>query len=539
MRSACEGEPFYKEHEGKQYCVLHSPEKEKSEAFNEALNRKLENKDFDFRGVWFPDDVDFNGFEFSASADFFSARFSEKADFQSAKFSAWADFRAAKFSEKADFRAAKFSEKADFQSTTFSASANFFSARFSEKADFQSAKFSAWADFRSATFSKKADFFSARFSEKADFQSAKFNEKADFRAVTFSASADFRSATFSGKAIFYSATFSASAYFSLATLSGEVDFYSAKFSTSAYFSVATFSGKANFHSARFSEKADFQSAKFSEKADFSFATFSGETSFASAAFSGDASFSEATFKDQVRFVGNDGNRIFSEESTVDFQVKLIEKPDRVSFHTVTLCPTWLINVIDAPKFELTNVKWVEGVTKQEIKTLKSRNVESPHQLLSIAYRNLAVNTEENHHYDRASRFRYKAMDVLRCENCRGFAFWSLGWWYWVSSGYGEKIIRAFFWFLVIWLLFAWLYTKVDFAHPNPQASTANQAAAADVGEPLKLPRALTYSFAVMSLQKPEPRPATNTTHALVTLETVLGPLQAALLALAVRRKFMR
>ena len=43
----------------------------------------------------------------------------------------------------------------------------------------------------------------------------------------------------------------------------------------------------------------------------------------------------------------------------------------------------------------------------------------------------------------------------------------------------------------------------------------------------------------MTLQKPEPRPATGVAQALVMVETILGPVQAALLALAIRRKFMR
>ncbi len=62
---------------------------------------------------------------------------------------------------------------------------------------------------------------------------------------------------------------------------------------------------------------------------------------------------------------------------------------------------------------------------------------------------------------------------------------------------------------------------------------------ADFGEPLRLGRSFTYSLGVMSLQKPDPKPLTDTAHALVTLETILGPAQAALLALAIRRKFMR
>jgi hypothetical protein len=59
-----------------------------------------------------------------------------------------------------------------------------------------------------------------------------------------------------------------------------------------------------------------------------------------------------------------------------------------------------------------------------------------------------------------------------------------------------------------------------------------------VGKPLELKRAFTYSLGVMSLQKPEPRPVTDAAQTLVVLETIFGPVQAALLALAIRRRFM-
>jgi hypothetical protein len=58
------------------------------------------------------------------------------------------------------------------------------------------------------------------------------------------------------------------------------------------------------------------------------------------------------------------------------------------------------------------------------------------------------------------------------------------------------------------------------------------------GPPSKFSRAITYSAAVMTFQKPEPRPATTSAQSVVLLETILGPVQAALLALAIRRKFM-
>jgi hypothetical protein len=48
-----------------------------------------------------------------------------------------------------------------------------------------------------------------------------------------------------------------------------------------------------------------------------------------------------------------------------------------------------------------------------------------------------------------------------------------------------------------------------------------------------------HSLYVSALQRPEPKAADTLTKFFVIMETILGPLQAALLALAIRRKFMR
>src|ERR1043166_8355019 len=298
MRSVCEGLPFYKKHEGKRYCVLHYPGKDKVSAFDEALKRKLDAQDFDFRGVWFPDKVNFSKFTFTTPANFNSA--------------------------------------------TFSAEANFYSATFS-----------ATARFNSATFSAEANFFSAMFSAVADFTSA-----------TFSAEANFYSATFSAEARFTSATFSAEARFTSATFSAEANFFSAMFSAVAGFTSATFSAEAYFTSATFSAKADFFSV---------------------------------TFKDYVRFAGGKKEIGFLDDSSLNLQFAKIEKPDRLSFHTISLRPHWFVNV-DARKFEFINVDWSWRDTsiKQEIKSIGEEDVLSRHRLLAIACRNLAVNAEENH-----------------------------------------------------------------------------------------------------------------------------------------------
>jgi hypothetical protein len=94
----------------------------------------------------------------------------------------------------------------------------------------------------------------------------------------------------------------------------------------------------------------------------------------------------------------------------------------------------------------------------------------------------------------------------------------------------------------ILLLSAILYSHVGFVRWEPKLASESDMASAkrdDVGAPLKFSRALIYSAAVMTFQKPEPRAATTAAQTVVLLETILGPVQAALLALAIRRKFMR
>src|SRR5215510_13201873 len=92
IRSACSGEPFYKQHESKRYCVLHFPGNNKSADFEKAFQNKLDRKDFNFRGVWFPGERSFTNFTFSSKADFRRATFGARVTFDESSFSAEADF---------------------------------------------------------------------------------------------------------------------------------------------------------------------------------------------------------------------------------------------------------------------------------------------------------------------------------------------------------------------------------------------------------------------------------------------------------------
>jgi uncharacterized protein YjbI with pentapeptide repeats len=504
MRAACAIAGYYKEREGKRYCVLHYPGDEKAPEFKIALNNKLSAKDYNFNGVWFPKGVRLKELCWSGNVDFSHTIFNENIDFSGVDFQV-----------KALFNNARFSAGVDFSSGAFRAGADFSGTRFDEAAHFNSAVFFRSAEFSYACFSSSSDFGRARFSEKADFSRARFDGKTDFSKVSFDGYADFSRADFNGYSHFGRASFKGYSNFGKAGFSREADFGRASFSSEADFRGIGFTGKVDFRGADFTGKADFRGANFGATADFSF----------------------TSYKDYVYFGGSPERRKPGKDSRLNLQFAQFEKPDRVSFHTLDLQPHWFVNV-DPRKFEFTDVEFVYGL-KDEMERLNEAGVSAPHRLLAIAYRQLAINAEENHRYLQASRLRYAAFESRRIERFRGFTPWRLDWWYWLVSGYGEKVLRAVAMLIALWAFFAVGYTVTGFERRMPQNTLQAPITADEVGEPLSFKRALTYSLGVMSLQKPKPDPATNTAKALVTVEAILGPLQVALLALAIRRRFMR
>lgn len=595
-RPACERQPFYKEDRGKQYCVLHYPGEGKSNEFREALNGKLQADDFDFRGVSFPEEITFAEFRFTKFANFRAAIFNDTVQFHRARFEKGASFYGVSFEAQAWFIEASFGWTADFGDAVFNLEAIFSRASFDGDVDFTNASlrgegsfngtsfggktyfvethFHGWADFiggafksenheaeftsstfesgarfESSTFNGNVTFAGTRFSSVTDFSAAQFYSEAYFAGAQFLGDTNFDSVIFRNEASFLDAFFAEKVVFTKSRFEGEADFIATRFggpvqfgeARFAYWSEflgAKFAAGADFGAAQFDSSADFRQAEFGKESDFSYCTFTGEVDFRQATFSALISFEEASLGDSVRFSGKkDAASFGSNDVTLDLQFAKIEKPERVSFHTLTLSPCWFVNT-DARSFEFSNVKWNASIDA-EIQLLHRRGFVSPTVLLETSYRQLAVNHEENQRYRDASKFRYLAMELGRrdmdpiWEEWYDFAFWRLDWWYWATSGYGERVIRASAILIGVWVMFGLFYTQVGFTEPVAIRSEPDR-----VGEPLRA-RALIYSFRVMSLQKPEPQPLTITAEALVGLEMIIGPAQATLLLLAIRRRFMR
>lgn len=518
MNSACEGEIFYGEKSGKRYCVLHFPGGKSG--FWEALYRKLDRNELDFRGLWFPGPWPSEHAQFAKDADFSSAHFESEVDFTDARFDGNADFSGATFLGGAYFADVTF-KSVNFSGTTFCQGGNFVRSTFAT-ANFRHVKFNGQGNFVHSTFEGDADFLGAVFSQEAPIDCA-----------------DFRGATFRGRVEFGLAKFISAATFGETNFEGLVDLSNCFFGAVADFRFATFDAVTFMHSV-FTSKAKFENCTFKDLTSFYATMFGGEVTFNAAMFIAEAYFGDVVFQDYVRFTGLEDRPMFGSTSSLDLQFAKIEAPARVLFHTAILRPNWFVNV-NAREFDFMNVTWRFGFD-DEIEDLNKRKISSAHTRLSKTFRDLAINSEDNHRYEQASKFRYWSMDTLRRETWRGFPVFKLSWWYWLASGYGERARKAAFVLFGIVLLCGTLYTKVGLARMETRIATVREVAMTkddEIGAPLRFWKAFLYSAYVMTLQKPEPRPVTSVAQTVVLLETILGPVQAALLALAIRRKFMR
>ncbi len=419
-------------------------------------------------------------------------------------------------------------------------------------------------DFRYVFFPSELDLSNYKFEVAADFSSATFSADAYFSSATFSADASFSSAIFSGNAYFYEVMFSGKANFDDAFFQRKenlVNFSSSSFILSARFQKVVFESKPYFVRTIFYSSVDFKFSTFSESSDLRFSTDN---------FKGDVSFRSVYLKGYLFFEKSDNEDTnLTPITNMDFSYLLAEKPERIVFRNVLLKPSWFVG-LDSRKIVFSLVDWENikdgnsGI-QREVKSVAEKNkgdLQLSYRLLAETLFNLASNSEENNRFAQASNFRKSALECERLERlyrqktkwnefkqhwgkhiiCRQFfseakktltesgkLLWKapidfVHYLYRYLSGYGEKWFRAFCWLLVIWFAFAVIYYFAQgFVGDNK----------------LGFGDSIGYSLQVMTLQRPEPRPEAGLTRVIYGMETIFAPLQAALLALAIRRKFMR
>lgn len=508
------------------YCILHSPKPDKDRNdFYEALAKHSGPED-DFFLIVFPPDADFSGREFT-DARFDQATFIGKVNFELARF----------VGGRANFQRAVFNGTTSFEGANFAAEPDFRGVQFRKKVKFAGATFGKGAQFSMITFSEEANFTGAKFSTEEEF--AKRFEEVNSRETDLSDVEDTRRADFAG------VTFKGPAHFTSAYLAYEGDFRLVKFNEKAGFSMATFAekAKANFLATRFAEEANFVEARLKNGGEFTSVTFEKGASFRRSTFGGIVVFNGASFLGRTVFEPQKAkaqNPIFSEAKEVFFTNVTTEPLDALIFRDADLSRCRFERT-DLREVEITGARWPEmdrpfplvpkrfGVYDEKAPPGTGQTRAWSH--IERVYRELKQNFEDRRDYERARDFHYGEKEMRRKNPTIGWGLWALLWLYWLVSGYSERALRPFLWGAALLGACTALYLWFGLC---PKGGSE------ELGW-TDLPKALEYSFRVMTLLRPDELGlvAIGWAKVVYLFESIAGPVLIGLFGLALRQRLKR
>lgn len=591
----------YTDSEGSHYCIFHAPKEIKdkfsSNDFNDLVFNKIQEHEepesaCDLSGTVFIWNINFSRFtrkklpkinfsesKFCGKADFSWLLFSEDVDFRKVIFDHDASFLGVNFGGKADFSWATFNGKAYFYESSFKKESHFFKTEFTKETDFSKSVFEDEIIFLNAKFEEKADFLQTEFSGKTSFHESIFNGKTNFILASFKKYADFMLASFKDEINFLQTDFSVVDFswstfhektnFSGVTFGGETNVRWVDFEKGVSFSKAIFGSIVSFKGTHFSREsgdaifADVKFKEMSNKEAFTWVTFHRVANFSNAKFGGEISFSYSTFGGKTYFLGD----TFMDDGRLsNLSIKDIVRLENVNLKKVSFLDT------DVRKMDFINCTWHrkglrnilydekklyqnETSQKKEIddKTIsllgrlkkKYKDYRERIEKVEILYRYLKQKCKEEHNEPGVSVWNYGEKEMYRKGNIyRRYFPLSFSSLYWITSGYGERAIRAgvVLMLLIVTLSFLFSITGIKpFEQTNKKADQVIKLhEAADILNLDNLSNFILCTLQYATFDRhPSFIPATSLGGYVKLAAKIFIPIQATLFALAIRNRLRR
>ncbi len=425
------------------------------------------------------------------------------------------------FPAPVDFRHSRFGTAVCFLGFRFADSAYFDESTFSHLVDFDGAEFHGEAWFSSCVFDGTFSADRTKFFKGGHFGLSKFNAAASFNNAVLMDAFDLVSARFQGAASFQGMRLSGTLWGNEVAFLDEAQFTDSKFRKSPrgpqytsehciMLKEATFAGRADFTRSEFAIPAYLDSALFKSRAVFRDAMFSAPTRFHEALFQASAFFERTEFAPET-----------------DFTSVASEMPHRMQFTDVDMSGVRLAGS-EVSEWSFQNVSWPRQVRLLGIRTAVVADESNPDTscgALEVLYRRLRRNYEDNHGYGHAGDFHIGEMESrIRVLERRDSDLYLLRA-YRFASLYGER------WAWALILLVALLLTS---------AILVEAISNVWFDQDLAFMLVLNHVLRVATLQEAK---------ALVPLNLwavwgesalrILGPVQIAVLVLAVRRQVRR
>lgn len=480
---------------GREFCIFHDPILDKD---NDRFMRELQ-ADFAMQTISPNSSIlDISGFHipFSFNIENHIGRYITKLQAHNTKFYKDLNFFRRKFDGELDFTQAIFS-KINFEDVGV------------KDIYFTNAAFKNEANFKNMTVTNISNFNSANFDSDVSFEDTDFN-KAHFIKVRFGEEPS----------------------------NEDLDnyFINVKFNEEVDFSYAEFNNNVIFRKVHFN-KGDFNMAAFNKLADFSSSTIEGtfnKTEFNSETIFNKTNISRVEFKNtsltKCLFSNSIGleNCLFSHVWWSDSSYRGWKLADQLKICTPQKYKSKVYGERDA-----------SSLTQRLIDTLSNlpwHHLPSISSLATVerAYRELRVNYEKHGNFADAGKFHYGEMQMRRFA-LRRKRFFSLYFFYWLFSGYGEKWKRAFLWFTSTLLIGALIYRWQGFAIKLPFEEQTGKAQIS-----YDFLQSIILSFKVSIFRTDVfSQAVTNAGRITMLIQTIISPILLALLILSISRQFKR
>lgn len=312
-----------------------------------------------------------------------------------------------------------------------------------------------------------------------------------------------------------------------------------------FFKTKEFTKPINFSRAFFTEVADFSEAIFKEWADFSRSSFTEVADFSGAIIGGRLVFQRINHADQegraLPFEGDFSSLEFQEKGGLGFRdmslahVKFkrtdLRHPEfhHVTWHRLRGGRQALFDEVLLTQEELSLAKKILIFTGLVKPPEKPTPIEDDYAEVERLYRNLQVNYESVNDYKSSGDFHYGELEMHR--RASKWRWFPLYWYnlYKLSSGYGERPLRAVLTLAGLLLAFSILFLGLESGLESLDGWNSGG-----------LWDSFLYVFQQGTLQKPNwLKPATGGGKFLSALMPILIPGQTALFLLALRNRLGR
>ena len=369
----------------------------------------------------------------------------------------------------------------------------------------------------------------------------------NFRDVIFQDKADFKQTTFSGFSFFMKAFFIGEAFFGQASFMKDACFWQANFKLKAFFEKAFFRRAVFFMDANFIGEANFGEAVFGGAIHKEGNFRGGGANFLRAAFSGNVDFRNASFSADVNFEGAIFSRNVYFEKT-KFQDRLYlswcSPKEWIFFEGVDLTNVHFLDS-DPLKMHFIGCTWPQrfgrNVLSDEINPIGKKpsfaKIEHFYRRLKQKYK-IEYNEAEasNWHYGEKEMFRKKKW----WRRYNPFSFSNL---YWVSSGYGERPVRAGLMLLLLFVSGTMLMNLLGLVprHGNPVFGVDSIKGFSSLFDPMRFWLAINNTIQHALFVKDTYFIPQNLTGSIILtlLTRLIIPIQTALFVLALRNRFKR